>query len=510
MSIAARDWIRHHARMRPHALAFLDDTSGERISYSTLDRRIDALAHHLASRLGVKAGDRVALLAASHPDVFALQFACARAGAIFLPLNWRLAHRELAFIVTDARVSVIVADALHRDVAAHLRGVLGGAPFMEIGDVAEPLADAPARVEAGAWLPASVGDDWMLLYTSGTTGLPKGARLTHGQALWQVTGLGTEYGVTPASVALTYTPTFHASGLFLFANVMMYFGGAVILMRQFDPAACLRRFVERELRVTHSLAVPTNLQLIREQEGFAGADLSGVVIPCGGAPVPTTLIRAYAERGAVIPQVWGMTELCGVGTTLRADHAVERIGSAGIGLLGLDVKIVDADGRDVGGPGEVGEVVVRGPLVTPGYWGKDADRERYFLEGGWFRTGDAGRLDTDGFLYIVDRWKDMYISGGENVYPAEVEAVLYQLPDVREAAVVGVAHEKWGEVGRAHLVLAEGSALSEAAVVEFCQANLARYKVPKYVRFERELPHSATGKVLKHALITPEERKWPT
>ena len=272
-------------------------------------------------------------------------------------------------------------------------------------------------------------------------------------------------------------------------------------MRQFDASECLKVMMDQEVGITHTLAIPTNLLMIRNLPEFSNAKFDGLVIASGGAPVPSALIEIYADHGAKIPQVWGMTELCGVPTSLPADQALKKAGSCGPPLMNMDISIIDKQDDHIDSSDTVGEIVARGPMVMRGYWGLGEKNEEFFLPGGWFRTGDAGKLSSDGYLTIVGRWKDMYISGGENVYPAEVEEVIYQMKAIDEVAVIGVPHETWGETGRAFIVLKDGHELSEADLIAHCRSQLAGYKVPKSAVFINELPHSANGKILKHKII---------
>ncbi|NNM00778.1 MAG: AMP-binding protein [Gammaproteobacteria bacterium] len=500
--IRSHDWVRHHARRRPAQHAIVDTTTGAALTYAEMDRQVDSCAAFLARDHGVGAGDRVATLAHNCPEIFIIQAACARLRAIFLPLNWRLAEPELDYLVGDAAPKVIFADAEFDAVAASVCGRAAATAQVSIGP-GTGFAAVLARHDRIEDLPAPThSDPWLILYTSGTTGRPKGATLTHGQMALQMVGLGAEYGITHASVGLTYTPTFHASGLFMFADVILFFGGTTYLMTRFDAQECLNIMTNPDIGITHSLAIPTNLLMIRNLPDFEQADLTGMVIASGGSPVPTPLIRTYGEHGAKIPQVWGMTELCGVVTSLPPERSLDKAGSCGPPLMNMDIAIVDEEGNFETEPDTTGELVARGPMVMSGYWAYGDRNAEFFLPDGWFKTGDAARIDNEGYVTIVGRWKDMYISGGENVYPAEIEDVIYRLPEVDEVAVIGIPHELWGETGCACIVVKEGQVLSEEAVIEYCRGELARYKVPKSVVFRQELPHSANGKILKHVLKT--------
>jgi fatty-acyl-CoA synthase len=306
--------------------------------------------------------------------------------------------------------------------------------------------------------------------------------------------------ITPASKNIVFLPTFHTGGLNVYANPIFHSGGTNVVLREFDPAYFLELLSDKELCITHMFGVPTNFLMMANEPGFDDADLSHIeCLGIGGAAAPLALIELFAKKDIKLQQGWGMTETGPLGLMLSPDKALSKIGSSGLPPMYVHLKI--CDNQDVEMPfGQDGELLIKGPTVLPGYWNREAEHDDFFTSDGWFRTGDVARQDEDGYYYIVDRTKDMYISGGENVYPAEIENVIYQLDGILENAVIGVADEKWGEVGRACVVLKPGANLDENAVIEHCDSQLARFKVPKQVRFVEELPHNATGKVLKHEI----------
>lgn len=500
MTYPAYDWIAHHARVSPGSLACVDLHSHRRFTYAAMDRRVDACANWLRG-LGIGKGDRVAMLAHNTTDHFEVEFACRRTGAIFLPLNWRLAVPELEYITGDADAKVLIVGAEFRDQGAAVARTVGTPHVAGIADGADSDYErALARSTGKAAIePLTHDDTWALVYTSGTTGRPKGARITHGQTVFNgIHGVMTSE-VTSRSVGLTFLPLFHVGGLQLYANINFHIGATTVVMRTFDPQHFLDLLSDPELGITHAFGVPTNFLFASQLESFARADLSRLVtIGVGGAASPQALLETYAERGIILQNGWGMTETCTLGTLLSKDRALEKIGSTGQAVMHTTIRIADPDGNACG-PDQVGELWIKGPSITPGYWNRpDANRDSF--TDGWFHTGDAARMDDEGFVTIVDRYKDMYISGGENVYPAEVENVIYQLDGVTEAAVIGVADDRWGEVGRAFIVRKPGANLTEEAIIGHCADNLAKFKVPKSVRFTEELPHNATGKITKHLL----------
>jgi fatty-acyl-CoA synthase len=505
--IPVEDWIAHHARFSPGAEAVHDLASGRRFTYAQFDERITRAALWLARDFGVRRGDRVAVLCMNDTDVFELQFACRRLGAIFLPLNWRLAVPELEFIAKDAGPVVLIHGVEFADAALQVARLAG------VSHTADLANGKPSAYEAGIASALTTGkggtldppaldlaDIWTIMYTSGTTGRPKGAQITYQMCVFNAVQCAMTIGLTANTRNLVLLPTFHTGGLNVYANPTFHTGGCNVVMRSFDPGLFLRLLSDRALGLTHLLGVPTNFLMLAQEPGFAAADFSHIAcIGVGGAAAPLALIEEYGRKGIKLQQGWGMTETGPLGLLLSGEMALAKVGSSGLPPLYVRLKICDPDGTEVK-QGETGELMIRGPTVTPGYWNRPEANATSFTADGWFHTGDAARQDEDGYYYIVDRWKDMFISGGENVYPVEVENVIYQLDGVLENAVVGVPHEKWGEVGRAFVVLKAGANLDEAAVIEHCGGQLARYKVPKEVRFIDGLPHNATGKVLKHQL----------
>ena len=496
------DWIAHHARYSPRREAVHDLASSRRFTYAEFDERVSRAALWMRDRLGVGRGDRVAVLSHNDSDVFEIQFACWRLGAIFVPLNWRLATPELEFICGDAEPRVLLYGVEFEPAAAqvgrtcaleHIATLANGAP----SDYETGLAGAGGTLSDPG---VEAGDTWTVMYTSGTTGRPKGARNTYRMGLYNTLNSVVACEVGPSARNLVFLPTFHTGGLNVYANPVFHTGGTNVVMRTFDPGHFLRVLSDHDTPITHALGVPTNFLMTAEEPGFADADLGHLVLlGVGGAPAPLALLQRYAEKGVPLQQLWGMTETGPLGLVLSADQALAKAGSSGIPVMYSELKVVDAEGRIVG-PDMTGELMIRGPNVTPGYWNRPVANRESFTEDGWFHTGDAARTDEDGYFYIVDRWKDMFISGGENVYPVEVENAIYELDGVLENAVVGIADSRWGEVGRAYVVLKGGSNLDGGAILDHCRDRIARYKVPKEVRFLDELPHNATGKVLKHEL----------
>jgi len=499
LAVRYYDWITHFGRRTPDKLAVVDLASERRFTYAELDARTSRLARHLRDRLGVARGDRVAVLALNTTDTLEVQFACGRLGAVFLPLNTRLTVPELQFIVGDAAPKVMVHDADLAETAlavAKLRKVESSLLLGPDGSYEAAIASAKPldRIE-----PVTLDDISTIMYTSGTTGQPKGAIITHGMTFWNCVNLGGPAYITPSTVQLTVLPLFHTGGLNCYTNPVLHAGGTVLIMRAFDPGVALKLISDPAQGINAFFGVPAIYQFMAQHPDFDKADFSRLIIGgVGGAPMPVPLLTVWDGRGVALQQGYGMTETSPAVLVLDREDAARKAGSAGKPVLHTEVRIVRPDGSDAE-IGELGELWVKGPNITPGYWNRPDANQSSFTDG-WLHTGDATRVDEDGFYYIVDRWKDMYISGGENVYPAEVENVLHQIAAIAEAAVIGIPDAQWGEVGMAIVAVKSGQSLSEADIHAHCAKNLARFKCPRTVRFVDALPRNATGKIHKPTL----------
>lgn len=493
------DWAARQADTRPNKIAITDEASGLQFTYAQLEQRSSQLAGYLQQQ-GINKGDRVAILSRNSPHFFELEFACGKIGGIGVPLNWRLTVPELEYIMGDCGPKVLIYDRLFAEQALELQRRCGVATLIAIDFEAKDEYEAAlAQDLAYEAQKSTLADVAMVMYTSGTTGHPKGAMITHGMNFINCVNLGIPTRISPATVQLVVLPLFHTGGLNCYANPVLHAGGHIILMREFEPGAALRLLGESTLGITHFFAVPAPYQFMMQHPEFKNTDLSRLEIAgVGGAPCAEAILSGWTDRGVAMIQGWGMTETSPGGIGLDADDAARKIGSAGKPLMHTEICIVDDEGKRLP-QGEVGELLIRGPNITPGYWNNPEATAKSFVDD-WLKTGDAARMDEEGFVYIVDRWKDMYISGGENVYPAEIEDVLYQLPEVAEAAIIGVPDERWGETGKAVLVLKPDQTLEPDAVIAHCLANLAKFKVPQSVAYIDALPRNATGKVLKRVL----------
>ncbi|MGH3878858.1 MAG: acyl-CoA synthetase [Actinophytocola sp.] len=484
-------WTARRARMSPDRLAVVDD--GREWTYEQLHRRSTRTAHALA-KLGVGNGDRVAYLGPNHANLLETLFGAGMLGAIFIPLNARLAPAELAYILGDSGASVLVHSPAHAETAEALGKVVS--KTVDFDTYEELLADAS---EDPIDEPVDQEDIAVIMYTSGTTGHPKGAALSHANVHWNSFNLLIDVDLAGDEVTLVNAPMFHVAALNQTVLPTLLKGGTVVLMPAFNPVRTLELIKER--RATYLFGVPAMFQAIAATPGWAEADLSSVrTLICGGAPVPEQVITTYQARGLTFLQGYGLTESAPSGLFLRAKESTRKVGSAGTPCFFTDVKVVGPDGDELP-PGEPGEVLIHGPNVMPGYWEKPAETAKALSEDGWLRTGDVAVTDEEGFLYIRDRIKDLIISGGENVYPAEVEDAIHKHPAVADCAVIGVKNERWGEVGRAVVVVRDGEQLEPAELTEFLAGRIAKYKVPASVVFaDSPLPRTASGKLLKTSL----------
>ncbi|MBA4025519.1 MAG: acyl-CoA synthetase [Gordonia sp.] len=492
-------WIARRSAIGPSRPAITYE--GSTWTYADFAERIDRLAAELRAG-GVQIGDRVGYFGPNHPAYLVTLFACARAGAVFVPLNFRLTGRELTYIARDAGLHTLVADtgltavmdAVRVDLALSRRISLEASADWETlddllsacGPISEPEHPSPADVA-------------IIMYTSGTTGRPKGAMLTHGNLFWNNVNALLSFDVASSDVTYVAAPLFHIGGLNVTTLLTLQKGGHVIVAPSFDPVQALRDIARH--RVTTMFGVPAMYLFMSQAPEFATADLSSLgYLICGGAPVPEPLMELFAARGIPFAQGYGLTETAPLALVMGIDEAGCKIGAAGSKVLPLsDVRLVDEGNVEVP-PGEPGEICVRGPQIMAGYWNNPSATASAIDEQGWFHTGDVGREDDDGYVSVVDRLKDMAISGGENVYPAEVESVLYSHPDVLEVAVLGLPDPKWGEAVTAVVAVRAGSTVTLQDLRAFAAGRLARYKLPQRLEFVASLPRNPTGKVLKNSL----------
>ena len=470
-----------------------------RRSYRELNERANKFANAML-RLGVGHGDRVAVLALNEPEYYDMLFGLGKIAAILVPINYRLAGPEIEFIVSDSGARVFVFGHDFIDTVDSIRGQIPTEEFVAISDDAPEWATSYEAMIADATdqEPALRGGDddtLTILYTSGTTGRPKGAELSHSYYFWSSLNLMSTLGAEIGDAPLVALPLFHIGGL-AGPPWFVYQGCKTVLLRSLDP----KRFLELlgEEKVSGFGSVPALLDFLKLVPDFEKYDWSSVkVILVYAAPVPVTLIREYEAAGIQVRQLYGLTE-CNTGSVLAAEDAVSRVGSCGTPFFHTEVRVVDESGLDVS-PEEKGEVLLRAPNTMKGYWNRPEETAAT-LKDGWLHTGDIGRTDEDGYLYIMDRKKDMIISGGENVYPAEVEDALRRHPKVADVGVIGYPHEKWGEAVKAIMVIKEGETLAEEELIEWCRGKIGSFKTPKKVVFVDSIPRTPTGKILKRVL----------
>ncbi|MEP6843670.1 MAG: long-chain fatty acid--CoA ligase [Pseudolysinimonas sp.] len=497
------DWLRRRASSSgTHtAIVFRD----QELSYSLLSERVDRLASALHTR-SIGHGDRVAFLGGNHPSFIETLFAVAQLGAVLVPLNTRLSAPELAYMLQDSGARALISTApLESLAAAAAAGIEIDRVIVADGDNSlvagttdyEGLISAAADSETVA--PADQFDDPILIiYTSGTTGRPKGAILSHAAVTWNALNVLADYDVVSSDRALMISPLFHVASLGMGCLPILLKGATVLLEERFVPGDALRS-IER-LRATNISGVPTTYQLMAEDPAWATTDISSLrLLTCGGSAVPERVLAAYEARGLAFSGGYGLTETSPGVTMLPAHYATGHAGSAGLAHFFADYRIRSSSG-EIALAGEAGEIEVRGPNLFSGYWNLPEASREAFTDDGWLRTGDIGNADDAGFLYISDRLKDMIISGGENIYSAEVEQAIMTIEGVTGVAVVGVPHEKWGEVPHALVTLAPGRDLDPDEMVAHLSARLARYKVPRSLEVVDEFPRTASGKVRKNLL----------
>ncbi|MCG6879834.1 MAG: long-chain fatty acid--CoA ligase [Deltaproteobacteria bacterium] len=500
-------WLTKRAILTPDKEAVVDGE--KRLTYGQLNRRVNRLGRVLEG-LGLKNGDRLSILSINCVEYVETIMAAAKLGVMLVPLNWRLTPTELAFILKDSGAQTLLFHPDLLETAESLRAktelkqlvVLG---YEAIGgaEACEPLLQAQSDMEPSPERPPDLDTPHIIMYTAGTTGKPKGAVLTQGASFWNAVNLTVDMGFTANDRNLALLPMFHIGGIGLFTLPMLYMGGTVVIQQTFEPERTLV-LLETE-NITLFFGVAAIFLFLIQHPGFKKEAFEKVrVVMSGGAPLPVSLVHQYADQGIILQQGFGMSEAAPSIATLEKGSALKKAGSIGKALMHVEARVVDDELKDVP-PDQVGELVIRGPNLLREYWNRpDATKEAY--AGGWFHTGDLARMDRDGDLTIVERKKDMFISGGENVYPAEVEDALYQLPQISEVAVIGIKDEKWGEVGKAVVVLKKGEILTEETVIAHLKERLAKYKIPKRVAFTGTLPRNAAGKVLKNVLRQEHDR----
>ncbi|MEU8421511.1 long-chain fatty acid--CoA ligase [Micromonospora sp. NPDC048835] len=496
-------WVTKRRLKSPNQVAIIH---GDRppLTYGQFADAADRVATVLRER-GVGKGDSVAYLGDNSPELLLVMFGAAQLGAVFVPINTRLAAPEIAHVLADCDAGVLIHDP---DLAALVASAAPTARTPCVIVIGEGTTDRPglAHLTRAAVTPftdhadTTHADPAAIIYTSGTTGRAKGAVLTHGNLTWVALNCVVDYDVVSTDVALMISPLFHVASLGMGALPVILKGATMVIEKGFEPGRALAQ-IERH-GVTMLSGVPTTYQLMADHPAWAATDLSTLTkLTCGGSAVPARILNAYEARGLSFSQGYGMTEAAPGATALPPAMTRVKQGSVGLPHFFTDVRITDPTGA-VLPTGAVGQIEVNGPNVFPGYHGLAQATAEAFTADGWFRSGDLGHLDADGYLYISGRLKDMIISGGENIYPLEIEQLLTEIDGVTSAAVIGVPDERWGEVPWAIVTVRQGVSVDTDTVRAFLDGRIARYKLPKNVVIVDELPRTASGKVRKADLRT--------
>lgn len=494
-------WLFKRSLVSPQRPAVLFEA--HTLTYEDLNRRVNRVAHAILG-WGLSAGDRVGVLSRNCPQFLEVYFACAKTGLIFVPLNFRLAPPEVAYQISDSGLKALFFHAELSDLvrkatellagpspipAAWAHGVPPSVPSYE-GLLEEASADEPPPA------PTNLDTPQMIMYTSGTTGTPKGALLSHGKTLFNTLNAQIYFDLGARDTMLLVLPLFHSGGLNIMAVPTLYVGGRIILRDRFDPRQFLKDV--ETFGVTQAMLVPTMLNTILKEARAPDFDLSTLrAVLIGGEPASAQLVREAQDQGLPVRQIFGQTETS-IELWVPPEMAREKAGAVGLPVFHGEVQVVDPEGRPVR-PGEIGEIVVRGPIQMLSYWNMP-EETRETIRDGWLHTRDLGRVDEEGFVYAVDRMGDMYISGGENVYPAEVEKVLLGHPKIYEAAIVGIPHPRWGKVGHAFIKPRQGMEITLDEVVSFLKDRVAAYKIPRSMEIIEEFPKTASGKIKKSEL----------
>ncbi|MCG6911378.1 MAG: long-chain fatty acid--CoA ligase [Deltaproteobacteria bacterium] len=497
MKINIGDFLTRRSRITPGREGLVCEDV--RRTYQDLNDRANRLANAMTA-LGIGHGDRIGILAFNEPEYYDMYFGLGKIGAILVPVNYRLAGPEIQYILSDSDSKVLVFGPEYAEVVDSIRSDIPTKDFIAISENPPDWAKSYETLigDAPDGEPQIVGGDddtLTILYTSGTTGRPKGAELTHAYYYWNSVNLMCTLGLDIGNTSLIALPLFHIGAL-AGPPWVVHSGGKVVLLRTLDP----QRFLEliEEEKVSGFGSVPQLLDFLKLVPDFEKYDWSSVkTILVYAAPVPVTLIKEYQASGIEVRQLYGLTE-CNTGTVLDSENAIEKVGSCGRPFFHTEVRVVDYNGQDLP-PGEKGEVLLRAPNMMKGYLNRPEETDDA-IKDGWLHTGDVAKMDADGFLYILDRKKDMIISGGENIYPAEIEDALLNHPKVVDVGVIGYPHEKWGEAVKAIVVVQAGQTLTEEELIEWCQGKIGKFKIPKSVVVTDALPRTPTGKILKTEL----------
>ena len=497
------DWTGRRALLTPKKEAIFDNIQKKRYTFEEIDRRANQVSRFFLDS-GVQKGDRIGVYSKNRFDFLDILFACGKIGAILTPFNTRLTAPELEYLIEKTDPAMFLYDPNLDSQFEDLR------PFLEKKHVivmGEKTIDADSNMHslmtkksasAIERPPLTLDDSYLIVFTGGTTGLPKGAILSHGLVFWNSVNTIVSWGLRPDDIQPLLFPLFHTGGINVLLIPFFHLGAKSIIMGDFGADETLRVIEDEKCSIV--IAVPTMFNMISESPKFSKTKFDSVrVFISGGAPCPVAIMEKYWERGKILKMGYGLTEVGPNNFFLPESEVKRKPSSVGFPVFHCDMRVIDDNGNDVP-TGNVGELILRGPHIFSGYWDEPEETAKTIEPDGWVHTGDLAVIDDEGFYFITGRKKDMFISGGENVYPTEIEELLYKHPSILEAAVVGVPHEKWGEVGKAVIVLKPGMSLTEEQILEYLDGKLARYKIPKHYEFRDELPKSAAGKILKREL----------
>jgi len=498
------NWTGRRALLTPKREAIVDNIQNERYTFEELDGRANQTARVLLD-YGVQKGDRVCIYSKNRFDFLDILFACGKIGAILTPFNIRLTTPEIEYLLKKTDPSVVFYDPDLKEQFGELQPylnrkqvvVLGNSKLNSNPDISSLMTkQSSSAVERPS---LTLDDPYLIVFTGGTTGLPKGAVLSHGLVFWNSVNTITSWGLRPDDIQPLLFPLFHTGGINVLLIPFVHLGAKSIIMGDFNVEETFRVIVDEGCSLV--VGVPTMFNMMAQSKIFGQANFDNIrVFISGGAPCPVAIMEKYWARGKILKMGYGLTEVGPNNFYLPEDEVKRKPSSVGFPVFHCDMKIVD-DNNNIVLTGDVGELMLRGPHVFSGYWDEPEESSKTIESDGWVHTGDLAMKDEEGFYFITGRKKDMFISGGENVYPTEIEELLFKHPSILEAAVVGVPNEKWGEVGKAFIVLKEHKTLDEAEIINYLEGKLARYKIPKHYEFREELPRSAAGKILKRELV---------
>ncbi len=504
---AAIDWLERRASLSPTKLALIDTINGRELTYSQWNKQVNQTAHFLREKLDVEKGDRVTMLASNSVEYLDVWFACNKLGAILQNMNWKLAVPEIEALIKDAKPKTMIYSSefipavqklqLRNDIGSikHFVAIDDKTRISDLGiaDRNQYRTTQPERPEM------SLKDPWVICYTGGTTGLPKGAILSIENITWNAINTTMSWGVGDDDVSILNTPLFHTGALNVLTSPLVYAGGTTIICKTFDVDQVFD-LVNSGIATVY-FGVPTMFAMMQSHPKWKSANFSNLkFVVTGGAPCPIPIFERFWEKKVDFKTGYGLTEAGPNTFWLPAEQVQEKPGAVGYPLMEVDIKIIDKSGETITEPNISGQLLIQGPHRTPGYWNNPAATDEIIDSEGWLHTGDLASFDEDGCYFIVGRAKDMYITGGENIYPSEVESVIYAHEAIAEAAVFGVSDKKWGEVGHAVVALKPGFELTKMKLRNFMKKRIAKYKLPHDITFVDELPKTAAGKINKKSL----------